>query len=99
MNRALVRFSKKCALALASVGMLAGLSLVAPREASAQEDVYPDDAYLATAEPVYYNGFAHYFYHNHWYYRDHGAWRGYDHEPGFLHDRRGEWAHHAHHWR
>jgi hypothetical protein len=59
----------------------------------------PPPAYIASYEPIYYNGFAHYLYRDHWYYRDHAAWRGYDREPGFLHDRRGEWGHHAHHWR
>jgi hypothetical protein len=59
----------------------------------------PPAAYVASYEPVYYNGFAHYLYRDRWYYRDHAAWHAWDHEPGFLHEHRGEWAHHAHHWR
>jgi hypothetical protein len=74
-------------------------TVIVAHSSNAEADDWPTGTYVASYEPVYYNGFAHYFYHNHWYYRDHGAWRGYDHEPGFLHDRRGEWAHHAHHWR
>jgi hypothetical protein len=65
----------------------------------ARADAWPPGSYIASYEPIYYNGFPHYFWRDHWYYRDHGAWRGYDHEPGFLHDHRGEWAHHWHHWR
>ena len=63
--------------------------------------VEPPSAYIASYEPIYYNGLAHYWYRDRWYYRDHGAWRWYehDHEPGFLRDHRGEWAHHWHHWR
>jgi hypothetical protein len=69
-------------------------------EARAQVVVIePPSAYIASYEPIYYNGFAHYFYRDRWYYRDHGAWRGYEHEPDFLRDHRGEWAHHWHHWR
>jgi hypothetical protein len=59
----------------------------------------PPPAYVASYEPVYYNGSAHYLYRDRWFYRDHAAWRGYEHEPRFLHDRRGEWGHHVHHWR
>jgi hypothetical protein len=59
----------------------------------------PPAAYVASYEPIYYNGFAHYYYRNRWYYRDHNAWRGYDREPGFLHEHRGEWEHHRHGWR
>jgi hypothetical protein len=60
----------------------------------------PPPHYVATYEPVYYNGYAHYYYQNHWYYRDHGgAWRWYDREPGYLYGHRGEWEHHHHGWR
>jgi hypothetical protein len=65
----------------------------------AEAQIGPPTTYVASYEPVYYNGLAHYLYRGHWFYRDHGAWRGYDREPGFLHDRRGEWARHWHHWR
>jgi hypothetical protein len=86
MNRPLVRFSK----VFASLGVVAGLGLSAPREASAQEVVVqPDDAYIATAEPVYYNGAAHYWYRDRWYYRNGRSWAWYGGgEPGYLHDYR-----------
>jgi hypothetical protein len=88
----------KCVTVLLPV---ATIGIVSSRESRAQTVVVegPPSAYIASYEPVYYNGFAHYLYRDHWAYRDHGAWRGYRHEPGFLHDHRGEWAHHAHHWR
>ena len=86
MDRPLVRFSK----VFASLSVVAGVYLSAPSEASAQEVVVqPDAAYIATAEPVYYNGAAHYWYRNHWYYRNGGTWAGYrGGEPGYLHDYR-----------
>jgi hypothetical protein len=87
-----------CILAAAAAPLLA----IATDSSSARAQavvVYPTSAYVAAYEPVYYNGFAHYWYRDRWFYRDHGAWRWYDHEPGFLHDRRGEWGHHWHHWR
>jgi len=85
MNRMLVRLSK----AAAAVGVVAGLSLLAPSSASAQEVVYPDDAYVASATPVYYNGVAHYWYRDRWYYRNGASWAWYHGgEPGYLHDYR-----------
>jgi hypothetical protein len=71
-------------------------------EATAQTVVVePTAAYVASYEPMYYNGMAHYWYRDRWFYRDHGAWRWYEHgrEPGYLHDHFGEWGHHWHHWR
>jgi len=86
MNRPLFRLSR----VFASLGVVAGLSLTAPPEASAQEVVvYPGDAYIATAQPVYYNGSAHYWYRDRWYYRDGRSWAWYHGgEPAYLHDYR-----------
>jgi hypothetical protein len=84
------------------------VSLVAPfclagalfsTDASAQY-APPPPGYIASYHPVYYNGYAHYWYRDHWYYRDRaGAWRWHDREPAYLHDRRGEWERHHHPWR
>ncbi len=50
---------------------------------------YPPDAYIATTEPVYYGGFATYWYGDRWYYRDGGGrWSHYDREPPVLAQRR-----------
>jgi hypothetical protein len=86
MNRPLNALSKL----LVSVGLVAGISLCAPSDASAQEVVvYPDDAYIATAEPVYYNGADHYWYRDRWYYRNGRSWAWYQGgEPRYLHDYR-----------
>ncbi len=86
MNRPLIVLSK----AFASLSLVAGISLSAPSNASAQEVVvYPDDAYIATAEPVYYNGQAHYWFHDRWYYRNGRTWASYGGgEPRYLHDYR-----------
>jgi hypothetical protein len=51
---------------------------------------YPPDAYIATTEPVYYEGHASYWYGGRWYYRDGGRWGRYDREPRVLYDRRRE---------
>jgi hypothetical protein len=68
------------------------------RAARAQVVDYPSEAYVAGYTPIYYNGFAHYYWHNHFYYRDHGGWHGYAHEPAALWGRRGEWGTHRHRW-
>ncbi len=51
-------------------------------------DVYPPDAYIATATPVYFEGRAAYWYGDRWYYRDGGHWRNYHSEPAYLHSYR-----------
>jgi hypothetical protein len=51
--------------------------------------VYPSDAYIATAAPVYYEGRPAYYYGNRWYYRDGGRWGYYRNEPAYLQSRRG----------
>lgn len=49
----------------------------------------PPDTYIATAEPVYYQGRPAYWYQNHWYWRDNnGAWNYYHDEPAELHEHR-----------
>jgi hypothetical protein len=49
---------------------------------------YPPDAYIATAEPYYFDGRPSYWYGGHWYYRDRGHWSHYDREPSALYQRR-----------
>ena len=90
MSRTTSTLSKGFAI-VSAVGALAAVTLVvAP--ASAQW-VPPPPEYIATTEPVYYEGHAAYWYGNHWYWRDdHGAWNHYDHEPPFLADRRAHFA-------
>jgi hypothetical protein len=49
----------------------------------------PPDAYVATAQPEYYEGHSVYWYNGNWYYRDErGAWNYYHTEPAYLRDRR-----------
>jgi hypothetical protein len=50
---------------------------------------YPPDAYIATTEPIYFDGRANYWYGGQWYYRGAGGrWSHYDHEPPALYQRR-----------
>ena len=50
---------------------------------------YPPDAYIATTEPVYYEGNAAYWYGGFWYYRGAGGrWNHYGSEPAGLYARR-----------
>lgn len=49
---------------------------------------YPPDTYVATTEPVYYEGHATYWYGGSWYYRDGRGWNHYDREPPALYQRR-----------
>jgi hypothetical protein len=86
MNRPIVNFWKL----LGTLAIIAGPSLTSTAPASAQEVVInPDAAYIAAAEPVYYNGMAHYWYRDRWYYRNGGGWAWYrGGEPAYLHDYR-----------
>jgi hypothetical protein len=49
---------------------------------------YPPPSFIATAQPVYYDGHASYWYDNHWVYRDGGGWSTYRSEPPYLAQRR-----------
>jgi hypothetical protein len=86
MNRMIATLSKTFVI-VPAVGALATVLLVgAP--ASAQWDPPPPE-YIASTEPVYYEGHAAYWYNNHWFYRDdHGGWNHYEQEPPNLRDRR-----------
>ncbi len=65
-----------------------GIAIASPTEASAQVvevgvgvpvgvNYYPPAAYIATAQPEYYQNRPVYYYNNSWYYRDHGRWSYY----------------------
>ncbi len=84
---------------LSVVVPLCAIGALFSADAKAQVVVEPPAAYVASYSPVYYNGFAHYYYGNRRYYRDHGAWRSYDHEPEYLGGYRGRWESYHHHWR
>ena len=79
-----------CALALgATVAATAGCGVEVGAEYPAGDyDDYPPDAYIATTEPVYFEGHAAYWYGGRWYYRDGGRWSHYDREPPALYQRR-----------
>ena len=51
-------------------------------------DDYPPDGYIATTEPVYFEGRPSYWYGNRWYYREGGRWNHYEREPHGLYQRR-----------
>ncbi len=52
------------------------------------DDGYPPAAYIATATPVYYQGYPSYYYGNRWYYRYNNGWRSWHDEPAYLRDYR-----------
>ena len=54
--------------------------------------IAPPAAYIATAQPEYFEGRPVYWYNNNWYYRDHGRWSYYRREPVYLRDRRAHWG-------
>jgi hypothetical protein len=86
MNRITLLMSKGFVFVPAAGVLAAALLVVAP--AAAQWDPPPPE-YIATTEPVYYEGHSAYWYNNHWFWRDdHGGWNHYDQEPQFLRDRR-----------
>jgi hypothetical protein len=86
MNRNITTLSKGFVI-VSAIGGLAAVTLIgAP---AAAQYVAPPAEFIATTEPVYYDGHAAYWYGNHWNWRDeHGAWNHYDHEPPALADRR-----------
>jgi hypothetical protein len=49
---------------------------------------FPIAAFIATTQPVVFEGHAAYWYGGRWYYRDGNAWRYYRNEPPVLRDRR-----------
>lgn len=81
-----------CAVILAAtVAANAGCGLEVGAEYPAgYYDDYPPDAYIATTEPVYFEGHAAYWYGGRWYYRDGGRWNHYDREPAGLREHRGQ---------
>jgi hypothetical protein len=52
------------------------------------DDGYPPAGYIATATPVYYQGYPSYYYGGRWYWREGSAWRIYRDEPVYLRDYR-----------
>jgi hypothetical protein len=78
---------------LAAVGSLALTATLGTAgcvgELNGDPAYYPSDAYLATEDPVYYDGQATYFYGGRWYYRNGGGWSYYHSEPGYLRQYRG----------
>jgi hypothetical protein len=88
-------------LVSALLPLAAGVAVTAEAPSAEAQVVYyyPPASYVASYRPVYYNGYAHYWYGNRWWYRDHGAWRGYVTEPAYLYGYRGEWGRHYYGWR
>lgn len=86
MNRTIAALAR-IAVITSGLGAFAAVSLVTMPAAA--QWVPPPPEYIATTDPVYYEGHAAYWYGNHWYWRDeHGAWNHYDNEPASLADRR-----------
>jgi hypothetical protein len=72
---------------LSALGVAGAISFSSSR--SEAQEVVPPAEYIATAEPVYYEGHAAYWYGNRWYYRNGGGWGHYEGEPAFLRGVRG----------
>jgi hypothetical protein len=84
MKRAIEMLSKGALCA----GVLA-LSLVStPARAQVVVEIGPPAEYIATTEPVYFEGRPAYWYGDRWYYRDGGSWRHYRDEPAHLRNYR-----------
>ena len=66
-------------------------ALLAPLAAQAQVEIIvgPPAAFVATAEPVYFEGRPAYWWGGRWYWRERGAWRYYHEEPVYLREWRG----------
>jgi hypothetical protein len=55
-------------------------------------DDYPPADFVATTEPVYFEGRPAYFYHDHWFYRDGSRWGAYAREPPGLAQHRSQFG-------
>ena len=54
--------------------------------------VAPPHAYIATAQPEYFENRPVYYYNGYWHYRDGGRWLYYRREPVYLRERRAHWG-------
>lgn len=86
-RRALGRLAQIVILA-ATAGGAAGCTVGYGAGYSGDYYDYPPDAYIATTEPVYFEGRATYYYGGRWYYRQGPRWYHYDREPPALYQRR-----------
>jgi hypothetical protein len=78
-----------------SLGTRFGITLFALGcygEVDADPAYYPPASYVVTAQPVYYEGHASYWYGGRWVYRDGASWNYYRSEPAYLGARRGNGA-------
>jgi len=57
-------------------------------EVMAEPADYPPPGFVATTNPVYYDGRPAYYYNSRWYFRNGGGWGYYRSEPGYLYNRR-----------
>ncbi len=82
--------SRRIAFSVAAIAVMTlGDAALAPRIASAQVVVeFPSADYLATVDPVYYEGHAAYWWNNQWRWRDGQGWHFYAQEPGYLYNQR-----------
>lgn len=78
----------RLALTLAGGILIAGCGVEVGPEYPVGYYDYPPDGYIATTEPVYFEGRPAYWYGNRWYYRDGGRWSYYHSEPRELYGRR-----------
>lgn len=79
---------RSIALALGSVLVIAGCGVEVGAEYPVGYYDYPPDAFIATSEPVYWEGRPAYWYGDRWYYRDGGRWSYYQSEPRGLYEHR-----------
>jgi hypothetical protein len=85
MHRLLLKLSKG-ALCL---GAIAACLLATPARAQVEIRISPPAWFIATTQPVYYEGHASYWYGGQWHYRQGRNWRTYREEPRYLRDHRG----------
>ena len=79
-------------IALVASGTTLGCAVSAYPENTYVDGDYPPADFIATVQPVYFEGHAAYFYNNRWYYRDGNRWGHYDHEPPALATHRAQFT-------
>ena len=87
MNRIVTALVKLAPAAVVSLVVLGTTGCAA--EVYGDAAYYPNDSFVATADPVYFDGQANYYYGDRWYYRNGGRWSSYRSEPSYLRTYRG----------
>lgn len=90
MHRKALSSILRAAVLCAAAASTSACEVAAYPDGGYVEADYPPPDFVATVQPVYYEGHAAYWYNGRWFYRDGGHWAHYDREPAALAPRRAQ---------